>query len=193
MPLQRLSCGKAVDGSYETWNFITTGRQSAEITTIRLLTLAQQFGERARPKTKETRMRVALMLAVSALTLAAQDVVFRGTPTIRVFATPENDERQKLDAATAQKNECVIVQRGKNKYFWASRNNEPLRRVDLGQFTYFIHDRGAGYVKVFTGSREEAKAPADYVENINRGFEVVTYWGRANAVQAQPVQAEPVK
>jgi hypothetical protein len=132
-------------------------------------------------------MRVALMLAVSALTLAAQDVVFRGTPTIRVFATPEADERQKLDAATAQKNECVIVQRGK-KYIWASRNNEPLTRVDLGQFTYFIHDRGAGYVKVFTGSREQAKAPADYVENINRGFEVVTYWGRANTVQAQQVK-----
>jgi hypothetical protein len=148
---------------------------------------AQQFGERARPITKEISMRVALILAVSVLTLAAQDVVFRGTPTIRVFATPEGDERQKLDAATAQKNECVIVQRGK-KYMWASRNNEPLTRVDLGQFTYFIHDRGAGYVKVFTGSREQAKAPADYVENINRGFEVVTYWGRSNTVQAQPVK-----
>jgi hypothetical protein len=133
-------------------------------------------------------MKQILLVLVCSLPMLAQEVVFRGVPSIRVFATTEQDERQKLDAATAQKNECVIVQRGKNKYFWASRNNAPMTRVDAAQFTYFIHQGGAGYVKVFTGNRDTAKAPADYIENINQGFEVVTYWGRANTVVAEPVK-----
>ena len=130
-------------------------------------------------------MKHLLLVLCYSLPILAQDVVFRGIPSLRVFATTEQDDRQKLDAAAAQKNECVIVQRGK-KYFWASRNNAPLTRVDAPQFTYFIHGGGAGYVKVFTGNRESAKAPADYIENINQGFEVVTYWGRASSFVAEP-------
>jgi hypothetical protein len=124
-------------------------------------------------------MKRLLAVFLFTFTMFAQDVVFRGTPALRVFATTDGDERQKLEGANAQKLECVIVQRGKN-YFWASRNNAPLTRVDAPQFTYFIHNGGAGYVKIFTGKREQAKAPADYIENINQGFEVVTYWGRVN-------------
>ena len=113
------------------------------------------------------------LLAVSAF---AQDVVFRGTPKVRVYATPEKDERQQLDQATAYKNECVIVQRGK-KYYWASRDNAELMRVDAPQFTYFVHTGGGGYVKVLTGSRKETNAPAYYIENVTSGFDVITSWG----------------
>ena len=59
---------------------------------------------------KDEKLLYGLLLAVSAF---AQDVVFRGTPKVRVFATPEKDERQQLDHDSAYKNECVIVQRGK--------------------------------------------------------------------------------
>jgi hypothetical protein len=133
-------------------------------------------------------MKTLLLFLLCTAAMLAQDVVFRGIPTVRVFATTEADERKKLDAETALKNECVIVMKGKNKYFWASRNNAPMTRVDAAQFTYFIHNGGAGYVKVFTGNRDTSKAPADYIENINQGFEVVTYWGRVNTVVAQPVK-----
>ena len=133
-------------------------------------------------------MKPFLLILLCAIPVLAQEVVFRGVPNLRVYATTEQDERQKLDAETAQKNECVIVQKGKNKYFWASRHNAPLTRVDAPQFTYFIHNGGAGYVKIFTGSRDKTKAPADYIENINQGFEVVTYWGRTNTVMAEPAK-----
>jgi hypothetical protein len=56
-------------------------------------------------------------------------------------------------------------------------------RIDSGQFTYFVHTGGAGYVKVFNGSREAAKAPADYVEHISVGFQTITYWGRITEAQ----------
>lgn len=124
-------------------------------------------------------MKILFTLCALTLSAFAQDVVFRGTPTVRVFASPEGDDRQKLDQSAAYKNECVIVQRGK-KYFWASRENAEMTRVDAPQFTYFIHNGGAGYVKVLTGSRKATNAPVDYIENINQGFEVITYWGKVN-------------
>lgn len=128
-------------------------------------------------------MKILLTLCVFAASAFAQEVVFRGTPTVRVYATPEKDDRQHLDQATAYKNECVIVQRGK-KYFWASRDNAELLRVDAPQFTYFVHTGGGGYVKVLTGSRKSLNAPADYIENITSGFDVITYWGNVAASTA---------
>jgi hypothetical protein len=125
-------------------------------------------------------MKSLLTLCVLAVSAVGQEVVFRGTPTVRVYSTPEKDERQQLDQATAYKNECVITQRGK-KYFWTSRDNVELRRVDAPQFTYFVHTGGGGYVKVLTGSRKATSAPADYIENVTSGFDVITYWGKVES------------
>jgi hypothetical protein len=125
-------------------------------------------------------MKSVLIVFIAAASAFAQDVVFRGRPESRVFATPGNDDRQKLEAGDSQKSECVIVKRGK-KYFWASRGNAPLNRADTPNFTYFVHPGGAGYVKIFTGPRN-VTVPADYLEHISREFEVVTYWGRAQTV-----------
>lgn len=122
-------------------------------------------------------MKIILVLMLCTLSVLADEVVFQGLPSVRVFATPERDDRQKLDSAAAQKAECIIVQRGK-KYFWVSRDNAPLNRVDTPQFTFFIHPNGLGFVKVFTGERKAVNAPADYIESFTRGFEVITYWGR---------------
>ena len=124
-------------------------------------------------------MKTLLTLCVLTASAFAQDVVFRGTPTLRVLTTIEGDVRQQLDQAAGYKNECVIIQRGK-KYLWASRDNAEMLRFDDKQFTYFILKGGGGYVKVFTGVRDE-NAPADYVENVSvQGFPVMTYWGKVN-------------
>ena len=128
-------------------------------------------------------MRLILALCFCAVTLIADDaIVFRGVPTVRVFSDPDKDDRQKMEGDVANKNECVIMRRGK-KYYWASRQNAPMTRTDVPPFTYFFHNSGAGYVKVYTGERGPATASADYVEHINRGFETVTYWGRVTLTQ----------
>jgi hypothetical protein len=124
----------------------------------------------------------ALLCTVSAL---AQDVVvFRGTPSTRLFASVDSEMRIALNADEAKKNECVIVSR-KNKYYWASRNDGPMIRIDAPQFTYFVHSGGAGYVKVFTGERSP-DSKADYIEGITQGFDVITYWGTAQTRSAAP-------
>jgi hypothetical protein len=122
------------------------------------------------------------LIVLSLLTLSlfgADTIVFTGIPDTRVVTTYEREEREKLDAEAGEKAECVIVQRGR-KYYWASRDDAPLTRVDVPNFTYFIHTGGGGFIKVLTGSRAETQLPADYMEQINRGLETITYWGKVS-------------
>jgi hypothetical protein len=124
-------------------------------------------------------MRLLITALLCTVVALAEDVVvFRGTPQVRTYTTAENETREKLDSEAAIKSECVIVQRGK-KYYWASRSNGPVTRIDAPQFTYFVHSGGAGYVKVFTGERKPG-ATVEYVESITQGLDVITYWGRAS-------------
>ena len=118
-----------------------------------------------------------LALLLYAFPIFADEIIFRGVPTLRVISSIKTDDRQVLEGEAASKAECVIVQRGK-KYFWQSRNNIPMTRIDKPGFTYFVQSDGQGYVKVLTGERKATNAPADYIENLTNGFEVITYWGR---------------
>ena len=123
-------------------------------------------------------MKQLFVLCLFAISAFAQEIVFQGTPNIRVFSTPERDTREELDASAGQKAQCVIVRQGKN-YLWASRENAPMTRIDGPQFTFFIHQGGLGYVKVYTGVRGPATEKAEYTEHINRGWEAITYWGKS--------------
>src|SRR5437588_3405737 len=114
---------------------------------------------------------IALLLCIPLL--HADEIVFRGLPSVRVIATPEHDDRQKLDADASQKGECLVVARGR-KFYWKSRNDVLLNRVDTRDFTYFVNPDGLGFIKVFTGQRKP-DASAEYVENVTRGFDVITY------------------
>jgi hypothetical protein len=129
-------------------------------------------------------MRLLLVLCLCTAALFGQDVIFRGTPTLRVTSGIERDERQKVEGEEARKGECLIVRKGK-KYFWASRQNAPLNRIETENFTYFVHTGGSGYVKVFTGDRASANLPVDYVEHISQSFNVITYWGTTSSSALQ--------
>ena len=123
-------------------------------------------------------MKQLFILCLLACTAFAQEIVFQGTPSVRVFSTPDRDDRQNLDATAAQKAQCVIVRQGK-KYLWASRENAPMNRIDGPQFTFFVHTGGLGYVKVYTGDRGTSTEKAEYTEHISRGWEAITYWGKS--------------
>ena len=80
--------------------------------------------------------------------------------------------------------ECVVGQIGAS-FFWASRANVPLSRVDAGAFVTLVATNGSGYVRIV---KPEAKAAAalmspteerfDYVEHLVIGLRSVTYYGR---------------
>ena len=127
--------------------------------------------------TRHTAMRVFVTLMLMAACALAQEVVFRGTPTLRVLTTHENEARQTIEPAAAEKSACVITKKGK-RFYWASRDNAEMMRTESPTFTYFVHAGGSGYVKVFKGDPRVPNPPADYVEHISMGFQTMTYWGK---------------
>ena len=94
-----------------------------------------------------------------------------------MISSTKTDDRQVLEGEAASKAECIIVQRGK-KYFWQSRNNVPMIRIDKPPFHVLRAERGTRLCQGLDRRTAETNAPAEYIEILTNGFEVVTYWGR---------------
>ena len=69
-------------------------------------------------------------------------------------------------------------------YYWASRENTELVRIDSGAFTTYVALTGAGYVRVIRTEQKQAASRAnpteasfDYVEHLVIGLRSVTYYG----------------
>jgi hypothetical protein len=79
--------------------------------------------------------------------------------------------------------ECVISKIGQD-YYWASRENRPMVRIEAGAFITFVALDGAGYVRmVAPGEKKtvslmgDTEAKFDYVEHLLIGLKSVTYYG----------------
>jgi hypothetical protein len=75
--------------------------------------------------------------------------------------------------------ECVVSQIG-DDYYWASRENKPMVRIEATAYTTFVAVDGAGYVKVVKPDRkataalvDEAAERFDYVEHLTLGLRSV--------------------
>jgi hypothetical protein len=128
---------------------------------------------------------ISILLLASTTSSGAQtpSTVFKGRPSLKISEggierTPEQVSRDR-----AINLECIISQIG-TSYYWASRENVPMVRVDSGGFITYVAANGAGYVRVV---KPEAKAAAalmsdteerfDYVEHALIGLRSVTYYG----------------
>jgi hypothetical protein len=130
------------------------------------------------------------LICVLAVALASGDVLsqssttaFKGRPSVKVSEgglerTPEQIARDRAVSL-----ECVISQIG-GSFYWASRENVELTRVDSGAFLTFVALNGSGYVRVVkpeTKSAASLMSPTeerfDYVEHLVIGLRSVTYYG----------------
>ena len=118
-------------------------------------------------------VRFALLFFCSILAFAADEMIFAGTPSVRIDADGGQSVRVELSDMGAKKYECRIVAKGK-KFFWASRGNRELIRSDSGDYTYFISPEGTGYIKVALTK----SAAFDYMESFTTELKTVTYWGK---------------
>lgn len=134
------------------------------------------------------RLGVVLVAAVlplftPALQAQAPTTVFKGRPSVKISEgglerLPEPVARDK-----AVNLEIVISQIG-DSYYWASRENTELIRLETGGYITFIALNGSGYVRIL---KPEAKKAAgllnptegafDYVEHLLIGLRSVTYYG----------------
>lgn len=128
---------------------------------------------------------VAAGIVLCSSSAAAQaTTVFRGRPATKVSEAGTGRVVEVLDNEKAQNLECIISKIGE-EYYWASRENRRMVRVDEGgAFITFIAVRGEGYVKIIKPGWKEAVAllgetgqQFDYVEHLPVMLGSVTYWG----------------
>lgn len=118
-------------------------------------------------------IRFAIIFLCASFAFAADEVIFAGTPSVRIDADGGQSVRVELSDLGAKKYECRIVSKGK-KFLWASRGNRELIRSDSGDYTYFISPEGTGYVKVALTKNIQF----DYMESFTTDLKTVTYWGK---------------
>lgn len=117
---------------------------------------------------------------------AAQQIEFEGTPFKRVQNSFENRQTFDLDADERGEFSVRIVQEGEN-YFWATRDNTPMVKVESGIYVTYIAANGSGFVRTLNETARDAflQAPDNniigqitYIEHLLLGLESITYYGR---------------
>jgi hypothetical protein len=126
-----------------------------------------------------------ITLSLVAQAGAQPSTVFRGRPSVKISEGGTSRNPEKLAREKAINLECVISQIGED-FYWASRENVPMVRVEQGAFVTYMAVTGAGYVKVIkpemkdvAGLLGETETEFDYVEHLTQGLATVTYYGRA--------------
>ncbi len=127
---------------------------------------------------------ISLLLSASSLaTVNAQFTVFKGLPIVKISESgvsriPENIARNR-----AINLKCVISKIS-GSYYWASRENVKLLRIDSGAFSTFVAENGSGYIRIVNPDLKntaslmsETEAKYDYVEHLLIGLRSVTYYG----------------
>ena len=122
------------------------------------------------------------------LTIAAQaqSTTFTGLPLVKITEGGVERSAEKLDKAAASAVASVIKEKD-GKFYWESRGNKPLLKIDSNAFVIFLAVDGSGYVRVLKPEFKQAAASIsateknyDYVEHLLLGLRTITYYGIVN-------------
>jgi hypothetical protein len=115
----------------------------------------------------------------------AQSFSFTGLPSVKVTEGGIERSAEKIEQSKAISVVC-IVKEIEGKFFWETRGNKPLLRIDSGAFVIFLAVDGSGYVRLIKPSLKEATSLMsnteknfDYVEHLILGLRTVTYYGKS--------------
>jgi hypothetical protein len=126
----------------------------------------------------EAAMRVFCLGVLGAMfcaAAAAADTEFEGTPGTKVEVTLGAVSSEKVPKGEALQHRVLITREG-DQYFWASRNNTPLYRLDSGDYVTYIAATGVGYVRVLNPSKARGRK-VTYMEHLTVQLGSVTYFG----------------
>src|SRR5262245_39532832 len=102
--------------------------------------------------------------------------VFQGIPSIKISEGGDERVPENLTRDKAVNLACVISRIGE-KYYWASRENKLMRRVQSGAFTTFFAEDGSGYVRVVSNPSDQKLFKFGYVEHLLTMLNSITYYG----------------
>ena len=128
----------------------------------------------------------AFLWVVLTIAAQAQSTTFAGFPLIKITEGGVERSAEKLDRATASTLSCVIKEKD-GKFYWETRGNKPLFKIDSNAFVIYVAVDGSGYVRILKPEFKQAAAAIsateknyDYVEHLLLGLRTVTYYGAAN-------------
>ena len=98
-------------------------------------------------------------------------LVLNGIPIVQSKGNIQQSENVKLTESQQNEYRLLITKKG-DDYFWTSRENRPLSKMQSGDISIFIESGGAGYIRV-----SEQNGQILYLEHMAIGFQTVTYWG----------------
>ncbi len=115
----------------------------------------------------------------------AQSFSFTGIPSVKVTEGGIERNAEKVEKSKASSVACIIKEI-EGKFFWETRGNKPLLKIDSGAFVIFLAVDGSGYIRLIKPSLKEAASVMsnteknfDYVEHLILGLRSVTYYGKS--------------
>ncbi len=127
-----------------------------------------------------------LLLAVSISSFASEQIVFTGIPRIKISEGGVERLPEQISSEKAIGLICTITEID-GKYYWTTRENLELVRIQSGAYITFLARNGSGYVRTINPMMKEGaslagstEAEFDYVEHLLLGLKSVTYYGNSN-------------
>lgn len=115
----------------------------------------------------------------------AQSFSFTGVPSVKVIEAGINRNAENIEQSKALNVACIVKEID-GKFFWETRGNKPLLKIDSGAFILFLAVDGSGYVRLIKPSLKDAASVMsnteknfDYVEHLILGLRSVTYYGKS--------------
>jgi hypothetical protein len=134
----------------------------------------------------------ATVALYAGLAYAESRTIFTGTPIVKISEGGSSRIPEKLEMEKVANLKCILSKID-GQYFWASRENTKLLRVDSGAFITFVAPNGSGYVRIINpelketaSMMSETEEEFDYVEHLLIGLRSVTYYGKTEFHQSHP-------
>ena len=131
----------------------------------------------------QTVLVLAAMTLLPSMSFAQARTVFAGIPNVKISEGGVERIPENLSRDQAVNLGCVISRIG-DDYYWASRENKALVRIEGVAFITYLAVDGAGYVKTVVPEMKKAvslmgetEMKFDYVEHLLIGLKSVTYYG----------------
>ena len=126
-----------------------------------------------------------LVLFYSPLVEANENIVFSGTPIVKISEGGIDRVVDNIKGERAMEFRCVISKVGE-RYYWLTRENKELVKISSGAYDTFVALNGSGYVRIIPKDMKGAasllggtEGKFDYVEHLLLGLRSVTYYGNA--------------
>lgn len=120
---------------------------------------------------------LSLVIAVSSY---ADEIVFIGNPTVKVFTTPENNQKKNLSVEESDEFQVVIMLLD-GDFYWVSRGMKKLIKSGAGAYDTYHAIDGSGYVRVIKDDMEpmlvNTKNNITYVEHLVHNLSSISYYG----------------